>query len=69
MYLTKEGQRKRVSFYFGGWDPIESMPNPGVLYVVSSSQYDGLRHKTEFDVKKLIYYPDGSTAFFIVGAK
>ena len=69
VYLTKEGQRKRVSFYFGGWDPIESMPNPGVLYVVSSSQYDGLRHKTEFDVKKLIYYPDGSTAFFIVGAK
>lgn len=68
-YLTEEGQRKRVSFFFGGWDFVESMPNPNVLYVVSSSQYDGLRYKLLFDVKKLIYYPDGSTAFFIVSAK
>lgn len=66
LYLTQEGQRKRVSFYFGGWDVVESMPSPGVLYVVSSSQYDGLRHKLLFDVKKLIYYPDGSTAFYLV---
>lgn len=65
-YLTQEGQRKRVNFFFGGWDPVESMPDRNVLYVLSSSQYDGLRHKAEFDVKKLIYYPDGSTAFYLV---
>lgn len=53
-------------YYFGGWDPIESMPNPGVLYALSPSQYDGLRHKAEFDVKKVIYYPDGGTAFYLV---
>lgn len=56
-------------YYFGGWDTVESMPNARVLYIVSSSQYDGLRHKVEFDVKKIIYYPDGSTAFFIVSSK
>lgn len=53
-------------YHFGDWDPIESMPNPGVLYIISASQYDGLRHKNIFDVKKLIKYPDGSDAFFLV---
>lgn len=59
-----------VSFYdkywFGGWDPIESMPNSGVLYAVTSSQYDGLRYKSVFDVKKRIKYLDGTDAFFLV---
>lgn len=59
-----------VSFYdkywFGGWDPIESMPNPGVLYAVTSSQYDGLRYKSVFDIKKRIKYLDGRDAFFLV---
>ncbi|MDO8638367.1 MAG: glycosyltransferase family 39 protein [Candidatus Daviesbacteria bacterium] len=67
-YLTQEGQRKRVNFYFGGWDPVESMPSPGVLYIVSSSQYDGLRYRSLFDVKKIIYYPDGGTAFYLVSS-
>lgn len=57
------------NYYFGGWDPVESMPNPGVLYIVTPSQYDGLRHKAEFDVKKIIYYPGGGEAFFIVSKK
>lgn len=59
-----------VSFYdkywFGGWDPIESMPNSGVLYAVSASQFDGLRHKSVFDVKERIKYLDGTDAFFLV---
>lgn len=53
-------------FYFGGWDEIESMPNLGVLYVVSPSKYDGLRHKRDFKVKKIIYYPKGTEAFYMV---
>lgn len=69
LYLTEEGQRKRVNFYFGGWDTVESMPNRNVLYVLSSTQYDGLRWKSEFSVKKLIRYPDGGDAFFLVSAK
>ncbi len=67
---TKSKDYSLVTFFdkyhFGDWDPIESMPNPGVLYAVTSSQYDGLRHKDLFDVKKRIKYLDGSDAFFIV---
>ncbi len=53
-------------YHFGDWDPIESYPSLGVLYVVTPSQYDGLRHKEEFEVKKIIYYPDGGDAFYLV---
>lgn len=53
-------------YHFGDWDPIESMPNSGVLYVVTPSQYDGLKHRDIFDVKKLVRYPDGSNAYFLV---
>ncbi len=56
-------------YYFGGWDPIESFPNKGVLYIVTPSQYDGLRHKLLFDIKKVIYYLNGSDAFYLVSAK
>lgn len=53
-------------YYFGGWDPIESMPYPGVLYVLSPSQYDGLSHRSDFKIKQIIHYPDGGDAFFLV---
>lgn len=56
-------------YYFGGWDPIESIPSEGVLYVLSPSQYDGLRHRSDFTVKKVIHFPDGGDAFFLVSAK
>lgn len=56
-------------YYFGGWDPIESIPYPGVLYVLSPSQYDGLKHRSDFTVKKVIHFPDGGDAFFLVSAK
>lgn len=53
-------------YYFGGGDPIESFPYKEVLYIVTPSQYDGLRHKSDFDVKKIVYYPNGLTAFYLV---
>lgn len=53
-------------YHFGDWDPIESYPYLGVLYIVTPSQYDGLRHRGEFEVKKIIYYPDGGDAFYLV---
>ncbi len=55
-------------YYFENWDPIESMPTPGVLYIVTPSQYVGLRHKLFFNVKKQINYPNGQEAFFMVSA-
>lgn len=71
--VYNEGKSRDISlvssfdkYHFSDWDPIESMPNPGVLYVVTSSQYDGLRHKSIFDVKKRIKYLDGGDAFFVV---
>lgn len=71
--LTEDVEHRKYSlvsffdkYHFGDWDPIESYPHLGVLYVVTPSQYDGLRHRSEFEVKKIIYYPDGGTAFYIV---
>lgn len=67
---TKSRSYNLVTFFdkyhFGDWDPIESYPSPGVLYILTPSEYSGLRHKAEFNVKKLIRYPNGSDAFFLV---
>lgn len=56
-------------YYFGGWDFVESMPTAGVLYIVTPYQYTGLRHISTFQVKKIVYYPDGSIAFYLVSVK
>ena len=53
-------------YKFGIWDPIESFPEKGILYVVGPSHYSGLRHKTLFRVVKAINYPNGTDAFFLV---
>jgi hypothetical protein len=54
-------------YHFGDWgEPRESSPNPGVLYVVTPSEYDGLRYKAIFKVKDLVKYPDNSSAFYLV---
>ncbi len=56
-------------FQFSNWDPIESPPTPYTLYVLTPSEYDGLRYRSDFDIKDLIKYPDGSNAYFIVESK
>src|SRR3989344_1320325 len=53
-------------YYFGGWDKAQSFPQKGILYIVTPSEYDGLSHRNEFDVKRLIKYPNGSSAFYLV---
>lgn len=53
-------------YFFGGWDTVESMPQKDVLYILTPTEYDGLRHKNEFDVKKLVKYPNGTDAFYLV---
>ncbi len=67
---TKTASYNTVSsfdrYQFGGWDEIESMPEPGVYYVVGASVYDGLRYKSRLDVNKVITHPDGSEAFYIL---
>jgi hypothetical protein len=56
-------------FQFSNWDPIDSRPIPFVLYVLTPSQYDGLRYRSDFDIRDLIKYPDGGDAYFLVEAK
>ncbi len=56
-------------YYFGGWDPIESIPQKDSLYVLTPSQYGGLKYRLAFEVKRLVKYPDGSDAFYLVSAK
>lgn len=56
-------------YYFGGWDSVESLPSSGVLYILTPSQYDGLRYRSIFDIKKVIYYPNGESAFYLVSTK
>lgn len=53
-------------YSFGGWDSVESFPNEGVLYILTSSQYDGLRYRLAFKVKKIIYYPNRTIAYYLV---
>jgi len=52
-------------YHFGIGKVAEIKPNPGVLYVLTPSEYDGIR-KDVFSVKKIIRYPNGTDAFFLV---
>lgn len=56
-------------YYFAGWDPLQDYPNQEALYILTPSEYDGLMYRSYFNVKKVIYYPNGTTAFFIVSIK
>jgi 4-amino-4-deoxy-L-arabinose transferase-like glycosyltransferase len=54
-------------YRFGGnWNIIDSYPNYGVIYIVTPSYYGGLRYNRDFEVKKLVKYPNGNDAFYIV---
>ncbi len=53
-------------YFFGGWDSVESMPKLEVLYVLTPSQYDGLKYKLQFAIKETIYYPNETVAFYLV---
>lgn len=54
-------------YQFGGdWNIVDSYPGRGIIYVLTPSYYGGLRYINDFSVEKLIKYPDGSDAFYIV---
>lgn len=55
-------------YYFGGWDTVESEPLPDVLYIITPSQYDGLKHRDKFEVKKIIKLPDGGNTLYLISA-
>jgi len=51
------------------WSEINSTPSDGVAYVVNPSVYDGLVYKNDFEVLKLVKYPDGTDAFYVITKK
>ncbi|MDI6785145.1 MAG: glycosyltransferase family 39 protein [bacterium] len=53
-------------YQFGDWDIIGSYPNNNILYVITPSYYGGLRYLQQFDVKKLVKYPNKNDAFYMV---
>lgn len=53
-------------YQFGGWNIIESYPNEGIYYAITPSYYTGLRYIQQFDVAKLIKYPNKTDAFYII---
>lgn len=48
------------------WDILGSQPDWGKLYILTPSEYDGLKYKLNFEIKKLIQFPNGGDAFYIV---
>lgn len=53
-------------YYFAGWNPVTDMPNREALYILTPSEYDGLFRRSEYNIKKVIYYPNETIAFYIV---
>lgn len=71
IYSKKESKSYNTVFrfdkyYFAGWNPFLDNPDKEAVYILTPSEYDGLRHESDFIVKKVIYYPNNTTAFFIV---
>ena len=54
------------NYVFGRWDVVHSMPTSNMIYVITASEYHGLLHRNDFEVLKIIKYPDGGEAFYIV---
>ncbi len=67
---NREKSSNNVSYFgkysFEGWNAFESKGDKGVLYVLSPSEYDGLKYRSSFDIKKVVYFPNNTVAFFIV---
>ncbi len=55
-------------YNFGNWDYIESQPIDGILYILTQSEYTGLRHMNDFTIKQIINYPGGDVAFYLISS-
>ena len=53
-------------YQFGGWNWVNSYPSNKILYVLEPSKYSGLFFKNDFSVVKLIKYPKGEDAFYML---
>lgn len=54
-------------YNFEWFDPVKiSYPDPGKLYILTPSEYDGLVHKVRYKVKERVLYPNNTVAFYLV---
>ena len=53
-------------YNFGNWYTVDSIPSPDILYILTPSYHSGLRYLSSFTTQKLVKYPDGSDAFYLV---
>ena len=53
-------------YQFADWDPIEAVPDDTTLYVVTPSQYSGLKNRLFFDRVDVIQFPNNLDAFYLV---
>ena len=53
-------------YQFSDWDWVNSHPTRGYLYILEPSKYSGLVYRDELEVVKLVKYPDGGDAFYLV---
>lgn len=53
-------------YNFGNWYTVDSIPSPDILYILTPSYHSGLRYLSSFTTQKLIKYPNGSDAFYLV---
>lgn len=56
-------------YYFDGFNFGVDLPNHEALYILTPSEYDGLMYRSDFNIKKVIYYPNGTNAYYIVSIK
>lgn len=56
-------------YYFERVDLMTLKPQTQALYILSPSEYDGLRYKSEFKLLETVKYPDKADAFFLLTAK
>jgi len=55
-------------YSFGNWDVVESEPVRENLYIVTKNEYTGFRHFNDFEIRKIIRFPGGDEAFYILSA-
>jgi len=53
-------------YEFGEWGWVDSPPIYGYLYALEPYKHSGLRNLKDFETVKLIKYPNGSDAFYLI---
>jgi hypothetical protein len=53
-------------YNFGNWDVAKSEPVRDNLYIVTKNEFTSFKYSNDFEVRKIIKFPGGDEAFYIV---